>query len=105
MATVKRTTTTVKTPQREQPPEEIEQSGLGDRWPEAPVGDNTESPWPDEESARPEEAVLVKTVGQEQLERSREMQAMGIDNWVAAHDERDPEDQPRAIEGVTPLER
>jgi hypothetical protein len=45
------------------------------------------------------------TVGEEQLQRSREMQEMGIANWVAAHDERDPDQQPQQVAGVTPLER
>lgn len=104
-----RTTTirhTTRTPPRpnyrpeEQAPSEPEQSLPPEVDPEPEYEAEGESPRPEENQAIP-----VKTVGQEQLERSREMQAMGINNWVAAHDERDPNAQPEAVAGVGPYEQ
>jgi hypothetical protein len=95
--------TSARPPYRPEPQPEPSEPGYestegeDNRWDDNPtVGD----PRPEEAQAIP-----IKTVGQEQLERSREMQAMGIQNWVDAHDERDPNQQPQAVEGVTPLER
>jgi electron transfer flavoprotein alpha/beta subunit len=65
------------------------------QWPDVPTD-------PDQEAA---EQTTVVTVGEEQLQRSLEMQEMGIDNWVRAHDERDPDYQQQQVAGVTPLER
>jgi hypothetical protein len=106
MATVKRTTsTTVQARPRTLPPLEQSPSRLGGRV-DAPE-QLPENQWPDVPVDPESEAVesQVVTVGQEQLERSREMQEMGIANWVAAHDERDPADQPQQVAGVTSLER
>jgi hypothetical protein len=45
----------------------------------------------------------VKTVADEQRERSEEMQKEGVDAWMAAHDERTPEDrQGKPVTGVQP---
>jgi len=118
MATVKRTTSTTvsKSPARTLPsiPAEPQSprrlAGRADELPDQlPGGEDNQ--WPDVptdgDSPRPEENqdVPVVTVGQEQLERSREMQEMGIANWVAAHDERDPADQPQQVAGVGPYEQ
>jgi hypothetical protein len=113
MATIKRTTSTTigRAPQRTLPslPEDSAPQRLGGRvdepgqlpegppdnqWPEVPTD-------PDQEIA---EGTTVVTVGEEQLQRSREMQEMGISNWVAAHDERGPDYQQQQVAGVTPLE-
>jgi hypothetical protein len=111
MATVKRTTTTTTAyrrpaPQPEQPiygqdsrlpdePEQLPESPPDNEWPDVPVDPEAEQmPVSD-----------VVPVGVEQLERSREMQEMGIANWVAAHDERGPDYQQEQVAGVTPLER
>jgi hypothetical protein len=116
MATIRRTTTTLKTPQRTLP--SLNQPNRGGRAPEGPTTlpelPPDESPpdneWPDvpvdpEIEAEAAENVVIP-VGVEQLERSREMQAMGIANWVAAHDERTPEElESHAVQGVGPLER
>jgi hypothetical protein len=100
MATVKRTTTTVRTPQR-QAEEKPEQAAAGGRWPEVDQGLPTEpeGPDPDQPEAETEEVV---TVGQEQLGRSQEIEAMGVENWKAAHDERGPDYQQQQVEGVGP---
>jgi hypothetical protein len=120
MATIKRTTTTYRAPQRPAPrpepepeydppsrrplqgrlpdsnePGQLPEYAPDNQWPDVPVD-------PDSEQLPVSEVV---TVGQEQLERSREMQEMGIHNWVAAHDERDPDQQPQQVAGVVPLER
>jgi hypothetical protein len=43
----------------------------------------------------------VKTVGEEQLERSEAMMRAGsVHDWMAKQDMRDPADRPRAVEGV-----
>ena len=42
----------------------------------------------------------VRTIADEQRERSDEIAAMGTDAWVKAHDERDPEAKPKAVAGV-----
>lgn len=52
-----------------------------------------------EEQTAPEIPPVV-TVGEEQLARSREMEAMGVENWKAANDQRSPEDQPQSVQGV-----
>jgi hypothetical protein len=113
MATVKRTTTTTVQARRTTlPPLEQSPSRLGGRvdspgqlpegppdnqWPDVPVDPESEI------EGAPSEVVPV---GVEQLERSQEMQAMGIANWVAAHDERTPEElESRSVQGVGPLER
>jgi hypothetical protein len=108
MATIKRTTTTsYRAPaprppyQRPEPEPEPEPSEPGyeasNRWP-----DNPPDVDPEAEQLPVSEVVPV---GVEQLERSREMQEMGIANWVAAHDERGPDYQQEQVAGVTPLER
>jgi hypothetical protein len=115
MATVKRTTTTVKTPARTLPsiPQEPQSPSRLQGRVDSPehLPGSPDNEWPDVpdegESPRPEENqdIPVVTVGQEQLERSREMQEMGIHNWIAAHDERDPENQPQQVAGVGPYEQ
>ena len=65
-----------------------------------------EEPPPEEQA--PEEAEdenKVVTVGEEQLQRSLEMQAMGIEAWKQAHDERPIDEQQQAVEGVGPYEK
>jgi hypothetical protein len=111
MATIKRTTSTTVQARRTLPslnqrggraPEEpttlpeLPPDAPDNEWPDVPVDPEIEADAPSE----------VVPVGVEQLERSREMQAMGIANWVAAHDERTPEElESHAVPGVSPLER
>jgi hypothetical protein len=101
MATIKRTTTTTyRAPQRTAPPPIYGQPDEPSTLPEyAP-----DNQWPDDPEAEQLPVSDVVPVGVEQLARSQEMEAMGIANWVAAHDERDPDQQPQQIAGVTPLE-
>jgi hypothetical protein len=98
MATIKRTTTTTYRAPLRPPP-----------MPEQPMPDEEWEGAPPEIEAEAEAEQLpvsdVVPVGVEQLERSQEMEAMGIANWVAAHDERDPDQQPQQIAGVTQMER
>jgi hypothetical protein len=112
MATIKRTTSTTigRAPQRTLPslPEDSAPQRLGSRVDEP--GQLPEGPpdnqWPEE--VPPDEPMPVSdvvTVGEEQLQRSREMQEIGISNWVAAHDERGPDYQQQQVDGVTQLER
>ena len=42
----------------------------------------------------------VRTIADEQRERSEEMQKQGIDAWKAAHDERDPDEKPKVVPGI-----
>ena len=70
---------------------------------EQPIYQPDELPPPDEQAPEGEENKVV-TVGEEQLERSREMQAMGIEAWKQAHDERPPDEQQQSVQGVGPYE-
>jgi hypothetical protein len=104
MATINRTTTTTyRAPQRPRPEPEQPIYGQPDEPSTLPeyAPDNQ---WPDDPEAEQLPVSEVVPVGVEQLARSQEMEAMGIANWVAAHDERDPDQQPQQIAGVTPLE-
>jgi hypothetical protein len=42
----------------------------------------------------------VRTIADEQRERSEEIQREGIDKWKAAHDERGAEDKPKVVPGI-----
>jgi hypothetical protein len=42
----------------------------------------------------------VKTVADEQRERSEEMQKVGVDKWMSQFDQRPPEERPRQVQGV-----
>ena len=104
-------TTTIRHTSRsapQRPPYRPEEQAPPDQ-PDQSLPDETDQGYPDEGewSPRPEEnqAIPVKTVGQEQLERSREMQEMGIQNWIDAHDDRNPDNQQQAVAGVSTLER
>jgi hypothetical protein len=46
----------------------------------------------------------VRTIADEQRERSAEMEAMGMDAWIAAHDQRSADEQPQQIPGVSPTQ-
>jgi hypothetical protein len=62
-----------------------------------------QEPEPEPEITEPVSDVVP--VGVEQLARSLEIEAMGVEAWKAAHDERGPEYQQQAVEGVgTPPE-
>jgi hypothetical protein len=43
------------------------------------------------------------TIQTDQLVRSQEMEEMGMDNWIRAHDERDPNAKPKQVPGVAPV--
>jgi hypothetical protein len=51
-------------------------------------------------AAKPPVAEPVKTVAEEQRERSEAMQAQGVEAFKASHDERDPNERPRSVAGV-----
>ena len=52
---------------------------------------------------QPEPEPPVKTVADEQRERSEEMQREGVEAWKAAHDERSEEErQPKQVPGSQP---
>jgi hypothetical protein len=59
-----------------------------------------DEPKPDLKPVDP--ATQVKTIGDEQRERSTEIEKVGVAKWVEEHDQRDPADKPRAVEGVAP---
>jgi hypothetical protein len=42
----------------------------------------------------------VKTVADEQRERSEEMQTMGVDKWMAQFDQRPENERPKQVKGV-----
>jgi hypothetical protein len=42
----------------------------------------------------------VKTIADEQRERSEEIMREGLDKWKAAHDERGAEDKPKVVPGI-----
>jgi hypothetical protein len=98
---IKRTTTTTisRTPPplpADEPPQRLGgrlPSSEDNRWPDVGVEEV--------EPGAPAQGEVIP-VGVEQLQRSQEMQAMGIHNWVAAHDERNPDYQQQAVEGVSP---
>ncbi len=46
-----------------------------------------------------------RTVGEEQMERSEEIERMGVDNWKDSVDTRDSKDRPRQVPGVTSMDR
>jgi hypothetical protein len=47
-----------------------------------------------------EPATPVKTIADEQRERSEEMQGEGMQAWKDEHDERDPDEKPKTVPGV-----
>lgn len=109
MATTIKRTTIHHAPTRRPPPlpePEPPRRALGGRPPEIeqPIYQPDEIP-PDEQAPPEDEENKVVTVGEEQLERSREMQAMGIEAWKQAHDERPVDEQQQAVEGVGPYEK
>jgi hypothetical protein len=42
----------------------------------------------------------VRTIADEQRERSEEIMREGLDKWKAAHDERGPDDKPKVVPGI-----
>jgi hypothetical protein len=82
------------------PPVRVSASkGGGSAFPPRPEQNPDPLP-PIEEPEAEEEAPRVVTVGEEQLARSLEMQAMGIEAWKAAHDERNPDQTEQSVAGV-----
>jgi hypothetical protein len=70
-----------------------------------------EGPDPQENKLRTEELAAtrlqeepVRTIAQEQRERSEEMTEEGIERRKARLDERDPRDRPRTVAGVSPTQ-
>ena len=107
MATTIKRTTIHHSPSRRPPPlPEPPRRALGGRAPEIeqPIYQPDEIP-PDEQAPPEDEENKVVTVGEEQLQRSLEMQAMGIEAWKQAHDERPPDEQQQSVEGVGPYEK
>ena len=107
MATVKRTTSTTisRTPPplpQDEPPQR-----RASRLPNTPgqLPDEWPGVEPEEiEPGAPAQSDVVP-VGVEQFQRSQEMQAMGIHNWVAAHDERNLDEPQQQVAGVIDYER
>lgn len=60
--------------------------------------------WPYELSATRAQEEPVRTVAQEQRERSEDMQAEGVERFKARRDDRDPRDRPRTVPGVSPTQ-
>jgi hypothetical protein len=54
---------------------------------------------PQEGEWLPDEPVM--TIADEQRARSLEIEAMGVEEWKNAHDERNPDETQRQVEGVT----
>jgi hypothetical protein len=46
----------------------------------------------------------VRTIADEQRERSAEIEAMGVEAWKAAHDERSQEEEQHQVPGVSPTQ-
>jgi hypothetical protein len=65
--------------------------------PPEPEDDQPEAAKPAAPSAEP-----VRTIADEQRERSEEIQRQGVEAWKAAHDERGPDDKPKPVPGVSP---
>jgi hypothetical protein len=54
--------------------------------------------------AKPEPDPPVKTIADEQRQRSDEVAAEGVEKVKARLDQRDPKDRPRAVAGVSPTQ-
>jgi hypothetical protein len=70
-----------------------------------------EGPDPQESKLRSEELAAtrlqeepVRTIAQEQRERSEDMAEEGVERYKARLDERDPRDRPRTVAGVSPTQ-
>ena len=70
-----------------------------------------EGPDPQEAKLRPYELAAtraqeepVRTIAQEQRERSEDMAEEGVERFKARRDERDPRDRPRTVAGVSPTQ-
>jgi hypothetical protein len=48
------------------------------------------------------EAQPVRTIADEQRERSDQIAREGVEKWKADHDERSPDDKPKQVPGVSP---
>lgn len=53
----------------------------------------------DKPKAEPEH---IMTTAEEQLARSAEIETLGVEKWRKKHDMHVPEDQPKAVAGVSP---
>lgn len=90
----------------------------GARYPTRPLPQAPQQPeqlpdqppeWPPEEGLPPEMETQppeiypgepCRTIADEQRERSEEIQAMGVQAWIDAHDQRNPENQQQQVAGV-----
>lgn len=70
-----------------------------------------EGPDPQESKLRPYELAAtraqeepVRTIAQEQRERSEDMAEEGVERFKARRDDRDPRDRPRTVPGVSPTQ-
>lgn len=74
--------------------------------PEPPKPAPPPAPEPEDPAAAatsPKAPPPVMTIADEQRARSAEIQAMGVEKWKEAHDQRSPEErQPRQVPGVKP---
>jgi hypothetical protein len=61
--------------------------------------------WPYELSATRAQEEPVRTVAQEQRERSADYEAEGLERVKARRDDRDPNARPRTVPGVSPTQR
>jgi hypothetical protein len=72
--------------------------------PPQPAASPKTQPEPNGARAAPEPDPPVKTIADEQRERSEEIQAEGVERYKAKRDERDPRDRPRTVPGVSPTQ-
>jgi hypothetical protein len=93
-----------------QPPKPSPPPPPGPAAPSAPKASTNAQPHPprdpdDEDAAAgrqtdtPEPA---RTIADEQRERSEDIQRQGVEAWKAERDERDPDEKPRQVSGVSP---
>jgi hypothetical protein len=99
--------------QQRHPQAQHERDPLSEQEPEQQRGQRFEDPLRDRrgesqgsifEPEAPQPDPPVKTIADEQRERSAEMEAMGMEAWKAAHDDRSLDEQPQQIPGVSPTQ-
>jgi hypothetical protein len=74
------------------------------RPPHLPPQDAEPEPEPELEAEAGLPEPPVRTIADEQRERSDQMMAIGVQAWMAQFDQRDPSAQPHAVEGVSNTE-
>ena len=67
----------------------------------APVHPNADPQEAKAEGYKVDPVPPVETIADEQRERSAEIEEQGVDAWKAAQDERDPDEKPKVVPGVS----